>query len=55
MKYDVDFTKDKTVIFVGGEVDAVKAFMGIVHVMNNYRCMKIWIVTILIDTFLNNY
>ena len=36
MKYDVDFTKDKTVIFVGGEVDAVKAFMGIVHIMNNY-------------------
>jgi len=36
MKYDVDFAKDQNVIFVGGEVDVVKAFMGIVHIMNNY-------------------
>ena len=35
MKYDVDFTKDQNTIFVGGEVDAVKAFMGIVQIMNN--------------------
>ena len=35
MKYDMDFTKDRNSILVGSEIDAVKAFMGIVQIMTD--------------------
>ena len=35
MKYEVDFTIDQNSILFGSEIDAVKAFMGIIQTMNN--------------------
>ena len=35
MKYEVDFTIDQNSILVGSEIDAMKAFMGIIQTMNN--------------------
>ena len=36
MKYFVDFLKEETAFYVGEEINAVRAFIGIIRTIDNY-------------------